>query len=376
MEDRLRIDTNRRKLLKFFMLGGCLAASGISWPPIINSSECVSHRARFFRSVEGSTVQCMMCFRQCLIEDGRRGHCGVRFNQNGVLRTCSYGNPGAIHLDPIEKKPLFHVRPGSMAFSIATPGCNLNCKFCQNWQIAKANPEDITTQQMMPDDIAREAGRTGAAMIAYTYSEPTVWSEYVMDCAKAGKQIGIDSVVVSNGTWHPGVLDELLPLVKAIKVDLKSIDPAYYRDVCEGELQPVLENLKQIKRFGRWLEIVNLVVPSLNDSRDSISRLVEWVLENLGPDVPLHFTRFHPMYKLKNLPPTPVSVLDTAWKIARDRGIHYPYIGNVPGHEGQHTVCARCHTRVIERIGFAVKQNLIRGGKCPSCNAEIPGIWS
>ncbi len=331
--------------------------------------------ARFYLPGEGGSVRCGLCFRKCHIEPGYRGHCRIRKNDGGKLKTLAYGNPGAIHLDPIEKKPLFHVRPGSPAYSIAVPGCNLNCKFCQNWQIAQADPDDVRTKAMTPEAIARSAVSSGARFIAYTYSEPVVWSEYVLDCAEAGRQAGIESVVISNGTWSREVLDELIPRVRAIKVDLKSIEPSYYREVCDGELAPVLDNLIHIKSKGCWLEIVNLVVTSLNDSQAHFKKLAAWIMKELGPDVPLHFTRFHPMYRLKDLPPTPVGSLDLAWKTAKEIGLHYIYVGNVPDHPAQNTECPSCHTRLIERIGFQVKSNSIREGTCVTCGTRIPGVW-
>ncbi len=367
-------DHNRRQFIKGCILGGCALSLGIPIPRLLAGSRLTD--ARFFHPGEGKTVRCGLCFRKCFIESGDRGHCRIRINDGGKLKTLAYGNPGAIHLDPIEKKPLFHVRPGSQAYSIAVPGCNLNCKFCQNWQIAQADPDEIRTEAMTPEAIARSAVSSGARFIAYTYSEPVVWSEYVLDCAEAGRKIGIDSVVISNGTWSREVLDELIPRVRAIKVDLKSIEPSYYRDVCEGELGPVLENLIEIRKKGCWLEIVNLVVTTLNDSPANFKKLAEWIKKELGTDVPLHFTRFHPMYRLKDLPPTPLGVLDLAWKTARETGLNYVYVGNVPDHPAQHTECPSCHTRLIERIGFQVKSYSIRDGACRACGTRIPGVWS
>ena len=332
--------------------------------------------ARFYRPVEDGVVQCVQCYRGCMIEPGRAGHCRVRTNRNGKLMTLSYGHPGAINIDPVEKKPFSHVLPGSMTYSIAEIGCNIDCKFCQNWQIAHAPPGSLRAQPMTPSQIAAEARKNACLSIACTYSEPTVWSEYVLDCAEAAGKNGISTLVVSNGTWSGSVLEELLKCVRAIKVDLKSIEPEYYRDVCDGSLAPVLRNIERIRKSGVWLELVNLVVPTLNDKPESIGKMARWVKTNLGTDVPLHFTRFHPMYKLQQLSPTPEQTLTRAWEAARSEGLHYVYVGNLPSHPGEHTYCPGCGNIVIERRGYRSRLDNFREGRCGSCGMRIPGLWS
>jgi len=292
------------------------------------------------------------------------------------MMTMGYGNPGAVNIDPIEKKPFFHFLPGTTAFSLATVGCNIDCKFCQNWQIAQAKPGDIQTRDMPPSAVAIAARKYKCPTIAFTYSEPTVWSEYVIDCAQEASKDKIRSVVVSNGTGSALVVNEWIKHLVAIKIDLKSIEPDYYKTVCNAELKPVLENIVRVKTSGVWLEIVNLVVTSLNDADENFRKLARWVKENVGPDVPVHFTRFHPMYRLKNLSPTPVERLDKAYEIAKAEGLHYVYVGNVPGHPAQNTICPKCGKIVIGRHGFWVSEMNIEDGKCKFCGYSIPGIWS
>ena len=372
----LAYKSNRRQFLKSAAAAGCLTAFlGKSTPILSKTGATTETAARFYQKLEDKNVQCNLCFRHCLLAPGDIGHCEIRINRDGELKTMGYGNPGAINIDPIEKKPFFHVYPGTLSYSLATVGCNIDCKFCQNWQIAQAKPGEIRTSSLAPKEVAPRAKRQNCKTIAFTYSEPTVWSEYVIDIATAAKKNGVQSVIVSNGTWAPEVLQELLPLVTAIKIDLKSIEPKYYRDVCNGELKPVLDNIIAIKKAGIWLELVNLIVTSLNDTDEDFKKLAQWVKINVGDDVPLHFSRFHPMYRLKNLASTPVKTLDNAAAISKAEGLNYIYIGNVPGHSAQSTHCPRCRSMLIERSGYWVKQNNIQAGKCPKCGIPIAGIW-
>ncbi len=360
-----------------FIKGAVVTACGMVAPRVSASKfgPRTESSARFYEAEKDGSVTCRLCFRGCTLDPDEFGHCGIRVNRRGKLMTMSYGNPGAINVDPIEKKPFFHYLPGTTAFSLAAVGCNIDCKFCQNWQIAHARPGDLRTFDLPPEKIALEAKKYGCRTIAYTYSEPTVWSEYVYDCASASLFQGVGSVIVSNGSWQPAVLKELLTVVKSIKIDFKSIEPAYYRNVCDAELEPILKNILMVHKSDVWLELVNLVVTTLNDKDANFKKLARWVFQNLGPDVPVHFTRFHPMYKLKNLAPTPVATLDRAYDIARAEGLHYVYIGNVPGHRGQNTYCPKCNKLLIQRNGFLVEKNLLNDGKCPACGAVIPGRW-
>jgi pyruvate formate lyase activating enzyme len=332
--------------------------------------------ARFYNKLADGVVECQICPRQCRVEKGERGYCGVRENRDGEYFTMVHSRACAANVDPIEKKPFFHVLPGSMAFSIATAGCNLNCKFCQNWNISQSRPEDVNNIKLTPADCANYAINNKCRSIAYTYSEPTVFYEYMSDCASAGKSADLRSVVVSNGFIRKDPLESLLPLVDAYKIDLKAITEKYYRDVCKGDLNRILDSLINIKSSGKWLEIVYLTVPGLNDSKAEFQKLADWLLPNLGSDVPIHFTRFHPEYLLKNLPMTPLESLELAHNICREKGLRYVYIGNVYGHDAENTYCHNCNKLLIKRQGLQVAQNVLDNGKCPFCQNQIPGIWN
>ena len=321
-------------------------------------------------------VKCLLCAQECMLKDGERGRCRARINHGGVLKSLVYGRLAAIHVDPIEKKPFYHFLPGSNAFSLGTAGCPLSCRFCQNWEISQARPEDIHTSVYSPEDIVTAAARRRSPVIAFTYNEPTVFIEYLTDIARQGRKQRMKSVLVSCGFMNLRPLDEMCEVLDAIKIDLKGFSPDFYRDVCGAELDPVLRSIKQISRKGVHLEIVNLVVPTLNHSPAMMTRLIEWVAGEIGPDVPLHFTRFHPAYQMLQLPPTPVSTLETAYETAKSKGLHYPYVGNVPSHPGNHTYCPSCGKTVVERTGFFVLSNRITNGKCPFCGRAIAGVWS
>jgi pyruvate formate lyase activating enzyme len=320
-------------------------------------------------------VKCELCPQACIISEGKRGHCRVRENRGGRLYTLVYGNPCAGNIDPIEKKPLFHFMPTAAALSIATAGCNLTCTYCQNWSISQANPEDVQVADMPPEKVVEMAVANRCPVIAYTYSEPTVFYEYMVDTAAIGLEFGIKSVVISAGYINPEPLRALCRVVDAIKIDLKGFDPDFYRRVCGGERDEVLRSIQVIHEEGVHLEIVNLVVPTLNDSSDDLRALADWVLETVGPDVPLHFSRFHPQYKLTNLPATPVEKLDEAREVALEAGCRFVYLGNVPGHAGSNTYCPRCGRVIIGRVGFWVEEYHLAEGACAFCGEFIPGVW-
>ena len=333
------------------------------------------HEARFYESLPDGSVQCALCPRRCRVADGLRGYCRVRENRGGKYYSLVYGYACAANLDPIEKKPFFHVYPGSKAFSIATVGCNMHCKFCQNFDISQASPEDIGVPYRSPEEIAEQAARSGARTLAFTYSEPTIFHEYMHDCAKAAGERGLDSVIISNGFINEAPQRALFPLVKAIKIDLKAFTPGFYTRICEGSLQPVLDTLKRLAGSGVWYEIVNLVIPTLNDSRQEIQRMAAWVAKELGPGVPLHFTRYTPLYRLRNLPPTPGETLLKARETAMKEGCQFVYCGNEPGLEGEDTVCPVCHKAVVKRYGFRILENNVSAGRCRFCQTAIPGVW-
>lgn len=323
----------------------------------------------------GGIAQCELCPRGCVLEEGQRGNCRVRTNRDGKIVTLVYGKPCAVHVDPIEKKPLYHFYPASKAFSIGTAGCNLHCKYCQNWDISQFEPERTNNIDLPPEEAVRQALYHGCRSIAYTYNDPVVFFEYACDTAKAGHKAGIKSVAITAAYINPKPLAELCSVMDAIKIDFKAITEEFYNSVCFGRMQPVLDNIKAIKQRGVWLELVNLIVPTLNDKRDEISRLVDWVLDNLGAEVPLHFSRFWPQYQLRNLPPTPIETLDSAWQIAKKKGVQYAYIGNIPEHDGNNTYCPKCGKMLIRRLGYDVLENNITKGKCEFCGKGIPGIW-
>ena len=324
----------------------------------------------------GAYVQCTLCPHQCIIADGERGRCRVRENREGRLYSMVYGNPCAVHVDPIEKKPFYHFLPMAAAFSLATAGCNLRCKYCQNWSISQVPPERTHNADLPPDAVVRQARKHGAPVVAYTYSEPIVFYEYVLDTARRAREAGLYNVVISAGFINPEPLRALCQVVDAIKIDLKGYDETFYRQVCEGQLGPVLEAIKTIYQSGTHLEVVNLVVPTLNDDRDQLRALACWVAHDLGPDVPLHFSRFHPQYKLTRLPPTPYETLDRCYQIARAEGLHYVYVGNLPGIPTQNTRCPKCGKEIIRRQNFRILANHVKQGRCEFCRQAIPGIWS
>jgi len=331
--------------------------------------------ARFYDKLDHKKIQCKLCPRKCKIDDHERGYCGVRENRGGIYYTLVYGRACTYHVDPIEKKPLFHFLPGSTAFSIATAGCNVNCKFCQNWQISQVAPEQVQSLDLPPQKVAEAARRYDCPTIAYTYNEPTIFYEYMADTAEAGHKQGIRSVVITAAFINRDPLVDLCKKVDAIKVDLKAFSEKYYKEIVNGKLKPVLDSLITIQKTGVWNEIVYLVLPTLNDSEREIKALSRWVKKYLGVDVPIHFTRFYPQYLLKNLPPTPLSTLERCKAVADAEGLHYVYIGNVPGISAENTYCPHCHNKIVERNGFWVGEKHIQKGRCIYCGTKIPGVW-
>jgi pyruvate formate lyase activating enzyme len=323
-----------------------------------------------------TAVACQLCAQRCTIRSGESGRCRARKNVGGELRSLVYGRPVAIHVDPIEKKPFFHFLPGSSAYSLGTVGCPLRCKFCQNWQISQATPGDFEAEYLSPAAVVDAAVRRGSPVVAFTYNEPTVFAEYALDIAAAGRPRGLRPVMVSCGFMNDRPLADLCRALDAVKIDLKGFSEDFYRTVSGAALAPVLRSIAHVRKAGVHLEIVNLVVPTLNDADVSLRRLVNWVMTDLGADVPLHFTRFHPDYQLLNLPPTPVATLERARDMAMARGLRYVYVGNVPGHPGNNTYCPKCRARVIARQDFFVLESSLKGGRCGACGFPIAGVWS
>jgi pyruvate formate lyase activating enzyme len=330
----------------------------------------------YFTPLEGGDIQCELCPHRCRVPKGKRGICRVRENRDGKYYSLVYGNPCAIHLDPIEKKPLFHVLPGTSSFSLATAGCNFQCKFCQNWEISQAFPEDVYSYDVPPEIIVKKAKEMGAHSIAYTYVEPMIFYEYMLDIGYLVKKAGLLNVTHSNGFINPAPLRNLCKVLDAANIDLKGFSETFYREFCSGELTPVLETLKTLKQEKVHLEITNLMIPTKNDEMPVVRDMCLWVKKELGADTPIHFSRFYPLYKLKNLPPTPVSTLDKARAMALSAGLEYVYIGNIPSHEGENTFCSKCKKMIIQRTGYMVGEVHLKGGKCGYCGKPIPGIWT
>ena len=321
-------------------------------------------------------VQCLLCPHTCELEEGERGSCRVRMNLDGELVSLVYGRPVAVHVDPVEKKPVYHYLPGTRTFSIATAGCNLGCEFCQNWEISQAAPEDVPPYRMEPEEVVSRAGEAGCSSIAYTYTEPIVFYEYVEDTSALAREEGLGNIMVTAGYINEGPLRELAPLIDAANVDLKSVRDGYYRSVCHGTVGPVLNTLEVLAEMGVWLEVTNLVVPGLNDSEDDLADLCGWIADHLGPNVPLHFSRFFPTYRMADRPPTPLETLERAGEIAAEAGLRYSYVGNVVTREGDDTFCPECGRAAVRREGFRVADMKVEDGRCAYCGAEIAGVWS
>lgn len=325
---------------------------------------------------EDLRVRCNLCAHRCVIPPGRKGACCVRENRDGVLYTLVYGRTIAQHVDPIEKKPLFHFQPGSRTFSIATAGCNFRCAFCQNWEISQLPREQgtVTGSPATPAQIARAAVRTACASVAYTYTEPTIFAEYALDTAREAQRLGLRNVFVSNGYMTPELLHMMAGLIDGINVDLKAGRGEFYRKISGAALEPVLANLKLIQQLGIWLEVTTLVIPGLNDSDEELRWVARFLADELGPDVPWHISRFYPHYKMRDTPPTPTTTLERAWQLGREAGLHYVYVGNVPGHDTESTRCPGCGTVVIERYGYQIGRRHLRNGACATCGTVIAGV--
>ena len=325
-----------------------------------------------------SAVTCELCPRGCTIPEGAAGDCRIRVNLGGRLRATTYGRPSAVHIDPMEKKPLYHFHPGSPVFSIATAGCNLHCLNCQNWQLSQRGGEEMEEiYRLDPPDLVQAAKGEGCRSIAYTYSDPIVFYEYVYDSGELAHAQGLANVFITAAYINQRPLRRLCKVLDAANADLKAFDDGFYRRVNSATLQPVLDALVTLREEGVWLEVTNLVIPTLNDDLAMIRRMARWIRDELGADTPLHFSRFQPQYRLRNLPPTPGETLDRARQEALDAGLRFVYVGNVLGHEGNSTYCPRDGTLLIRRVGFLITENrLTADGRCPTCNQVIPGVWT
>ncbi|HOV33853.1 MAG TPA: AmmeMemoRadiSam system radical SAM enzyme [Candidatus Hydrogenedens sp.] len=320
-------------------------------------------------------VQCELCPRNCILDENQKGECRIRINIGGKLYTVTYGHPCSIHVDPMEKKPLYHFLPATPILSLATVGCNFHCKNCQNWEISQAEPYQYETEFTEPVEIANLAIHHKCPSVAYTYTEPLAYYEYTYDCCKAAVEKGLKNVLVTAGYINEEPYKQLLQFVHAANIDLKSFSEEFYRTVCDGTLKPVLKTLELTKKAAVELEVTNLVIPTLNDKDEDIQKLSNWVAVNLGKDTPLHFSQFYPQYKMTHLPPTPLETLIKARQIAQNEGLQFVYIGNIIHREGSNTYCPSCKTLLIERYGFNVLTNNIVDGSCPKCRTKIYGTW-
>lgn len=306
---------------------------------------------------------------------GETGDCHVRKNIDGTVRCTTYGKPCSVNVDPVEKKPLYHFLPGSPILSIATVGCNLHCKQCQNWSISQASQVHSPHPEVLPDEVAQLAIKQGCPAIAYTYTEPLVSYEYTYDCCEAASAAGLKNVLVTAAYINPEPLRHICRFTDAANVDLKAFTDDFYRNVCGARLQPVLKALVTMKECGVMLEITNLIIPTLNDSEVEIRNLCLWVVENLGAETPLHFSRFFPQHRLRHLPLTTEVAIRRARDIALECGLFFFYVGNMSDGEGEHTWCKGCGTLLIERHGYQISKNILQNGSCPRCGSLIYGVW-
>jgi len=333
--------------------------------------------ALFYDKLTEEKVLCRLCHHHCHIANGKRGLCGVRENRDGVLFSLVYGKVVAEHIDPIEKKPLFHFQPRSTSYSIATVGCNFRCEHCQNYEISQyphTLGADITGQHRSPEAIVEAAEAAGCRSISYTYVEPTIFYEFAADCATLAKERGLENVFVSNGYMGHEVTHSLAPVLDAINIDIKAFTEKFYKQVCKARLAPVLENVRLMHELGVWVEITTLVIPGLNDSPDELRDIARFI-KGVSPAIPWHITAFHPTYKMLDRQPTPSHTLQQAREIGFAEGLQFVYNGNIPGAGGEDTLCPACQTVLIKRLGFRIMDRNLVNGRCPSCAQEIAGVW-
>ncbi len=381
----------RRQFIKYGLAGAAgLSASAYLLKKVINKPGSLvpknnapeslwkwSKEAYYYKKLDDNRVQCETCPNRCLLDIDGRSICRSKVNKDGKLYSIAYGNPCAVHIDPIEKKPLFHFLPSTLAFSIAAAGCTFRCLNCQNWDISQSRPEDVRNFDLMPQKVVDAASSNNCSSIAYTYSEPTSFYEYMYDTSKLAHQKSIKNVWITNGSINEKPLKALCKYIDAANVDVKNFKEEIYSELCSGKLKPVLDTLKTLKKEDVWFEITNLVIPNWSDDLDMIREMCNWLNKNGLSDYPIHFSRFHAAYKLAYLPSTPISIMEKAQKIALDEGIKYAYIGNVPGHNAENTFCHNCGKMIIKRKGYLIEENNIdqKSGTCKFCGEKIPGVW-
>ena len=361
--------TNRQRTLKNDIRGRIFKDDGPAQPGKW------AREGYLYKKLKNGKVVCGICPNSCILDHRDRSVCRSKVNIDGILYSLAYGNPCAVNLDPVEKKPLYHFMSRSTAFSIATAGCNFRCMNCQNYEISQAKPHEVRTIEMFPDMVVAEARRAGAASIAYTYSEPITFFEYMIETAQLARDAKINNLLISNGFIKRKPLEVLCTVLDGANINLKSYSDDIYRRLNGGRLQTVLNTLKTMHEQGVHFEITNLVVPGYVDDPEMVKQMCGWILDNLGPDYPLHFIRFFPRYKLDRIPPTPISTLEKFRELAFAAGIHYVYTGNVPGHDGNNTYCHNCGNLLIRRRGYIIPDYHLNGNTCKFCNTVIPGFW-
>lgn len=332
-------------------------------------------QALYYKKYEGNKVRCQLCPRKCLIEEGSRGNCRVRENKEGILYSKVYGKLCSIAIDPIEKKPLFHFLPGTSSYSIGTAGCNLHCVWCQNWSTSQKNPEDVFNYNLEPKEVVKRAVESKCKSISYTYNEPTIFFEYVLETAKLARKKGLKNIMVTNGYINKEPALELYEYIDAANIDLKGFSEDIYRKYCSAELRPVLDAIFKIKEKKTFIEITNLIVPKVNDDLKLIKEMCIWIKTNVGENTPMHFSRFFPCYKMENSAPTPNETLIKAKEIAEKAGLKYVYIGNVQTPKSENTYCPKCKELLVKRTFFTVNQNNIKNSSCRFCKENIAGVW-
>lgn len=367
--------TRREFLAKSLQFITISASTGLILNNFAEPAFCTDKRylkkAYYYQKLGNGKVKCNLCPNHCVIFPGQKGKCKVRENIDGELYTNVYTRAAILHLDNIEKTPLFHFKPGIKMLSIGTAGCNLTCKYCQNWQYSQAAPDQVKSYDLTVSEIIKKAKESGCKAVSFFYTEPIVFYEYMYDIALAAKKAGLYTVMETALYVNPEPLQQLCNVIDAFGIGLKGFDEQYYRSIVGGSLESVKNALKILKNKNKHFEIVTLVVPTLNDNPNNIKNMASWIKTTLGSDVPLHFTRFVPEYKLQNLPATSVSSLNSSWEIAKSQGLNFVYIDNLPGHEAQNTLCPKCKKTLVTRVGFKVIDKKLKTNKCPFCGANI-----
>lgn len=375
----IKTDISKREFLKKTMA----VSAGLFYLPCstilsaMNSeSNSIYKKIAMYQEETARGIMCRICPNECVLKEGELSKCNNRKVKDSKLYTLAYGNPCTVNVDPIEKKPLYHFLPGSRAYSIATAGCNLVCLNCQNWTISQISPDKTRNYDLQPELVVEECIKNKCSSIAYTYSEPTTFYEYVYDTATRAKNTGIKNIIKSNGYINPEPLRNLCSVIDGANIDLKAFNESTYLKLTGGKLQPVLDSLKVYRDMGVWLEITNLIIPSWTDNQDETGKMCKWLSENGFRDTPLHFSRFYPMHKLEQMPPTPVEILNNAHKVALAEGLKYVYTGNIPGNEISDTICSSCNTVLVARQGYRIVSNSVSSGNCSKCGKAVEGVWN